>query len=67
MPLLLWLNEISGYCTTMADLVDAVLQAASDKASSYKTTNVDKAIDVDVDAGNLLLIDNNKIETIELR
>lgn len=46
----------------MADLVEEVLRAAAEKDAKYKTTEVEKAIDVEIDEGNLVSFDANPIE-----
>ena len=46
----------------MSSLVDSVLQAAAEKESKYKTTEVLKGIDLEIDEGNLLAVDPNPIE-----
>ncbi|KAI0214871.1 Ribosome biogenesis regulatory protein [Lamellibrachia satsuma] len=51
----------------MDDLVENVLQSVAEKESRYKTTEVHKDIDVDVDEGNLLVTDSNPLELNNLR
>lgn len=46
----------------MADLVEKVLREAAEKESKFKTTEVDKDIDVDIDEGNLLACDTNPLD-----
>ena len=52
---------------SMEDLVENVLQSAAEKESRYKTTEVHKDIDVDIDEGNLLVTDTNPLELNSLR
>ena len=47
----------------MADLVEQVLQKAAEKESKYKTIEVEKSIDLDIDEGNLLAVDQNPIDS----
>ena len=51
----------------MADLVENILQAAAEKESKLKTTEVQKDIDVEIDEGNLLAIDTNPLDTKRLK
>ncbi|KAH3871196.1 hypothetical protein DPMN_034390 [Dreissena polymorpha] len=51
----------------MADVVENVLKEAAEKEAKYKTTEVHKDIDVDVDLGNLLTSDPNPIDSRTLR
>lgn len=44
------------------DLVESVLKAEAEKEALYKTTEVTKAIDLDIDEGNLLASDSNPID-----
>ena len=62
-------NPIEGGTTagSMEDLVENVLQSAAEKESRYKTTEVHKDIDVDIDEGNLLVTDTNSLELNNLR
>lgn len=46
----------------MADLVENVLQEAAAKEAKYKTTEVNKDIDLDIDAGNLMTYDSNPFD-----
>ncbi|XP_063446300.1 ribosome biogenesis regulatory protein homolog [Mytilus trossulus] len=46
----------------MADLVEKVLREAAEKESKFKTTEVEKEIDVIIDEGNLLVCDTNPID-----
>lgn len=43
----------------MADIVENVLRDAAEKEAKYKTTEVKKHIEVDIDTGNLLTCDPN--------
>ncbi|ELT92238.1 hypothetical protein CAPTEDRAFT_171414 [Capitella teleta] len=45
----------------MAAIVESVLQAEAEKNASYKSTEVDKAIELDIDEGNLVAVDLNPI------
>ncbi|KAJ8318653.1 hypothetical protein KUTeg_003744 [Tegillarca granosa] len=51
----------------MANLVEEVLKAAVEKDSKYKSIEVHKDIDLDVDEGNLLASDPNPIDTKKLK
>ncbi|XP_048761929.2 ribosome biogenesis regulatory protein homolog [Ostrea edulis] len=51
----------------MADLVERVLQEAAEKESKYKTIEVHKDIELEIDAGNLLTVDTNPLDTSELK
>ena len=51
----------------MADLVENILQSAAEKESKFKTTTVDKDIDVEIDEGNLLCIDPNQLDTKKIK
>ena len=51
----------------MADLVDQVLLEAAEKEARYKTTQIHKDIDLEIDAGNLLCIDHNPLELKSFR
>ncbi|XP_062589784.1 ribosome biogenesis regulatory protein homolog [Saccostrea cucullata] len=51
----------------MADLVERVLQEAAEKESRYKTIEVHKDIELEVDAGNLLTVDTNPLDSTKLR
>lgn len=51
----------------MADLVENILQSAAEKESKFKTTTVDKDIDVEIDEGNLLCIDPNQLDVKKLK
>ncbi|KAG1701364.1 Ribosome biogenesis regulatory [Nymphon striatum] len=46
----------------MADIVRQVLEKASKDAESFKTTEVHKAIELEIDVGNLLGVDNNPLD-----
>ena len=46
----------------MADVVERVLQEAAEKESQYKTVDVHKDIDVEIDEGNLLAVDQNPLD-----
>ena len=46
----------------MADLVENVLAEAAKKEANYKTTEVEKDVELDIDAGNLLAVDTNPID-----
>lgn len=56
------LLQIVGSKTKMADLVEKVLRDAAEKESKFKTTEVEKDIDLDIDEGNLLACDKNPID-----
>lgn len=51
----------------MAELVERVLQEAAEKEAKYKTTQVEKELDLEIDEGNLLAIDTNPLNLKELR
>lgn len=51
----------------MSDLVERVLQEAAEKESKYKTIEVHKDIELEIDAGNLLTVDTNPLDTSELK
>ena len=51
----------------MADLVETVLAAAAEREALFKTTNVTKSTDPDVDEGNLLIVDHDPVEPREYR
>ena len=51
----------------MADLVAQVLQAAAEKEAKYKSIEVQKDIELDIDEGNLLAVDSNPLETRKFR
>lgn len=51
----------------MDDLVENVLQEAAAKEAKYKTTEVLKDIDLDIDAGNLLTHDSNPFDVKRFR
>ncbi|XP_041363310.1 ribosome biogenesis regulatory protein homolog [Gigantopelta aegis] len=46
----------------MEDLVENVLRSVAEKEAKYKTTKVEKAIDLDIDEGNLLACDANPLD-----
>ncbi|XP_067671031.1 ribosome biogenesis regulatory protein homolog [Haliotis asinina] len=46
----------------MADIVENVLRAAAERESKYKSIEVEKDIDLDLDEGNLLASDPNPID-----
>ena len=47
--------------------VENILQSAAEKESKFKTTAVDKDIDVEIDEGNLLCIDPNQLDVKKLK
>ena len=51
----------------MAALVDSILQAEQDKQASYKSIDVYKVIDPDIDEGLLLAADPNHIDKSKYR
>ena len=51
----------------MDSLVQSVLKASTEKDSKYKTTEVVKDIDVDIDEGHLLAVDPNPLDIKALR
>ena len=51
----------------MDDLVENVLRSVAEKEAKYKTTNVEKAIDLDIDEGNLLTCDANPLDVTVFR
>jgi hypothetical protein len=51
----------------MADIVENVLQEAAAKEAKYKTTEVHKDIDLDIDEGNLMTSDSNPIDLKSFR
>ena len=51
----------------MDSLVQDVLKASAEKESKYKTTEVVKDIDVDIDEGHLLVVDQNPLDIKSLR
>ncbi|XP_064644871.1 ribosome biogenesis regulatory protein homolog [Lineus longissimus] len=51
----------------MADLVESVLQSIAEKEAKYKTVEVPKDIELEIDEGNLLAIDPNPLELKLLR
>ena len=56
-----------GTSVKMADLVENVLRAAAERESKYKTIEVHKDIDLDIDEGNLLASDTNPLDLKLLR
>ncbi len=52
---------------SMADLVENVLQTIAAKESKYKTTEVQKDIDLEIDDGNLLTVDQNPLNIKQFR
>ncbi|XP_064595402.1 ribosome biogenesis regulatory protein homolog [Liolophura sinensis] len=50
----------------MADLVESVLRDAAEKQAKFKTTEVEKDIEVEIDEGNLLAVDTNPLTLKEL-
>lgn len=51
----------------MADLVENILQSAAEKESKFKSTAVEKDIDVEIDEGNLLCVDPNQLDLKRLK
>ena len=51
----------------MASVVEQVLRAKAEKEAKYKSIKVTKAIDVEIDEGNLLAIDSNPTELAGFR
>ncbi|XP_052784785.1 ribosome biogenesis regulatory protein homolog [Mya arenaria] len=51
----------------MADIVENVLREAAEKEAKYKTTEVIKDIDLDIDAGNLFTYDSNPFDSKKTR
>ena len=51
----------------MADLVESVLQAAAEKEAKFKSIDVHKDIELEIDEGNLLAIDRNPLELKNFR
>ena len=51
----------------MADLVERVLQEAAERESKYKTIEVHKDIELEIDPGNLLTFDTNPLDTTKLK
>lgn len=51
----------------MDALVENVLKSAAEKEASLKTTEVNKAIDIVIDEGNLLAVDGNPLDGGSLR
>lgn len=64
---LLWYNIILESTDNMADLVESVLREAAEKQAKFKTTEVEKDIEVDIDEGNLLAVDTNPLILKELK
>merc|ERR1711894_497021 len=56
-----------GEPVNMAAVVEQVLREEAEREAKYKSIEVTKAIDVDIDAGNLCAIDANPIEIKEFR
>ena len=51
----------------MADVVRNVLKSIVEKESRFKSIEVQKDLDVEVDEGNLLAIDSNEINVKQFR
>ena len=51
----------------MADVVQSVLEKVSAEAAKYKSTNVTKDIDIELDLGNLQATDVNELKETDLR
>ena len=51
----------------MVDIVENVLRETAEKESKYKTTEVYKDIDLELDEGNLLAVDSNPIDLKKYR
>ena len=51
----------------MDSLVQSVLKSSAEKESKYKTTEVVKDIEVDIDEGHLLAVDPNPLDIKLLR
>ena len=51
----------------MADLVESVLAAAAEREAAFKTTDVSKSTDPEIDEGNLLIVDNDPIDLREYK
>ena len=51
----------------MVDIVENVLRETAEKESKYKTTDVYKDIDLEIDEGNLLAIDSNPTDSKKYR
>ena len=56
-----------GKISSMADLVESVLRSIAEKESKYKTVEVQKDIELEIDEGNLLAIDHNPLDLKSLR
>lgn len=66
-----WVFVLSKYdfiCkVNMADLVEGVLESAAKKQAKYKSTEVKKDIDLEIDHGNLVAVDSNTVELKKYR
>ena len=51
----------------MSSTVEDVLQSINSNESKYKSIEVIKDLDVDIDEGNLLIIDQNELNMNRLR
>jgi len=51
----------------MADLVENVLREVAEKEAKYKSTEVNKDIDLVIDTGNLTTFDSNPFDLKKLR
>lgn len=51
----------------MADLVERVLNEAAERESQYKTIEVNKDIELEIDSGNLLTVDTNPLDATKLK
>lgn len=51
----------------MADIVENVLRDAAEKEAKYKTVEVQKDIDLNIDVGNLAAFDPNPFDLKSLR
>ena len=55
------------HAENMADIVENVLRETAQKESKYKTNEVRKDIDLEIDEGNLLTNDTNPTELKDYR
>lgn len=51
----------------MSSRVEDVLQSINRNETNFKSTEVNKALDVEIDEGNLLVVDSNEIDLNKLR
>lgn len=62
-----FLERTFGILINMADLVERVLQEAAERESHYKTIEVHKDIELEIDPGNLLTVDTNPLDVQKLK